>query len=75
MDDLNLCRKTHRYIASLLQTMHTFIEDIRIEFEIQACEVITWKKQKVVKTEGITLSDGKVIKENDDAGYKFLGIL
>ena len=40
MDDLNLCRKTHTHIASLLQTMHTFIENIRIEFGIQACEVI-----------------------------------
>ena len=70
-DDLNLRRKIHRHIGFLLQTMHTFSEDIRIEFGIQACEVITLKKTKSCEDR----RNNSVRWESDDAGYKFLVIL
>ena len=72
MDDLKLFRKMHEHIDSLLQTIYT-CEDIAMELAIKKCRVITLKWEKVVTTVRIQISDGKVMKEIDDAGYKYLG--
>ena len=46
-----------------------------MQFGIKKCGVTIMKRGKLVKTEDIRLTNGESIKEVDDKGYKYLGIL
>ena len=63
-------------LDSLVQTVRVFSEDIRMEFGIEKCAMLVMKKGKIVKSVGIELPDGKVIKSlQEGESYKYLGIL
>ena len=67
--------KSYKQIDSLLQTVHTFSTDIGMEFGIKKSGVLVLKRGKIVKMEGVVLPDGQVMKEIEDRGYRYLGIL
>ena len=46
-----------------------------MEFGLSKCEVLIMKTGKLVKTEGKSMHNGKVIKNIEEGGYKYLGIL
>ena len=76
MDDLKLYSRSEKGLDSLVQTVRVFSEDIGMEFGIEKRATLVMEKGKIVKSVGIELPDGKVIKslqENDN--YKYLGIL
>ena len=75
MDDLKLFGKNENEIESLLSTVHDISVDIRMEFGIQKCGVLVMKRGKIVKSQGIKLRDGEVVKEIEECGYKYLGVL
>ena len=61
---------------SLVQTVCVFSEDIGMEFVVQKCAMLVMEKRKIVKSVGIELSNGKVIKSlQEGETYKYLGIL
>ena len=61
---------------SLVQTVGVFSEDIGMEFGIEKCTMLLMEKGKIVKSFGIELPDGKVIKSlQEGESYKYLGIL
>ena len=63
-------------MESLIQTVHVFSEDIGMELRIEKCAMLVIEKGKIVKSVGIELPDGKVIKSlQKDESYKYLGIL
>ena len=49
--------------------------DIRMEFGIEKCALVNIQRGKVTRTEGIQLPDGNNIKDIDETGYKYLGII
>ena len=55
--------------------VHVFSTDISIEFWIKKCGILTIKKGKVVKSEGIKLPDRVVMKQVGQEEYIFLGII
>ena len=75
MDDLKLFAKNEDQIDSLLNTVRILSEDIRMEFGLPKCGVLIMKREKVVKSEGISMPDGKMMKNVEEGGYKYLGIL
>ena len=75
MDDLKLFGKDEDQIDSLVQTVQLFSEDIGIEFGLKKCGVLLMKRGKKVRFDGITLFDGKIMREIEEEGYKYLGIL
>ena len=75
MDDLKLFAKNQDQIDSLVQTVHLFSEDIGMQFGLNKCGVLVWKRGKVVKQNGIALPNGQTMKEIDESGYKYLGIV
>ena len=75
MDDLKLFAKSKKQIDSLIQTVHIFSEDIRIQFGIKKCGVLIMERGKVIRTDGIRLPGGQDMKEIDETGYAYLGIL
>ena len=62
MDDLPLYIRSEKGLDSLVQTVRVFNEDIGIEFVTEKCAMLVMEKGKIVKSIGIELPDGKVIK-------------
>ena len=53
-----------------------FSDDISMEFGIDKCATLVLKRGKTTKFDGISLPNGRVMKEfTERAGYKYLGIL
>ena len=75
MDDLKIVGKSDEQIDSLLQTVCTFSEDIGMKFGLKKCGVVILKKGKLVKFDGIHLPNQEIMKEVDENGYTYLGIL
>ena len=76
MGDLKLYSRSEKGLDSLVQTVRVFSEDIGMEFGIEKCAMLVMEKGKIVKSVGIELPDGKVIKSlQEDESYKYLGIL
>ena len=75
MDDLKLFGKSEDQIDLLAQTVQLFSEDIGMEFGLNKCGVLLMKRGKKVRFDGITLLDEQIIREIEEEGYKFLGIL
>ena len=75
MDDLKLFGKSNEQIDSLVQTVFRFSEDVGMEFGLKKCGVVTLKKGKLVKFDGIFLPNNEIMKEVDEKGYTYLGIL
>ena len=46
-----------------------------MEFGLPKCGVLVMKRGKVVKSEGISMPIGKMMKNIEEGGYKYLGIL
>ena len=76
MDDLKLHSRNEKELDSLVQKIHVFSKDIGMEFGIEKCAVVVREKGKIVKSVGIELPDGKIIKSlQEGESYKYLGIL
>ena len=75
MDDLRLFRKSDGHIDSLVQTVLIFSEGIGMEFGLKKCGVVILKKGKLVKFNGIHLPNQEIMKEVDENGCTYLGIL
>ena len=75
MDDLKVYGKDKAEIESLVLTVQLVSQDIGMEYGIKKCGVAVLKRGELCKSEGIKLINGLTIKEVDDKGYKYLGIL
>ena len=75
MDDLKLYAKSEGQTNTLVRTVHVFSTDIGMEFGIKKCGILTMKRGKIVKSEGIKLPDGEVMKQVGQEGYTYLGII
>ena len=76
MDDLKLYSRNEKGLDSLVQTARDFGEDIGMKFGIEKCAVLVMEKGKIVKSVGIELPDGKIIKSlQERKSYKYLAIL
>ena len=56
-------------------TVYLFCSDIGLEFGIRKCGVLVMKRGKAITTDGIELPDGQMMKDIEENGYKYLGIL
>ena len=74
-DDLKLYAKSEEQTNTLVRTVHVFSTDIGMEFGIKKCGILTMKRGKIVKSEGIKVPDGEVMKQVGQEGYTDLGII
>ena len=75
MDDLKLFAKNVDQIDSLVNTVRLFSEDIKMEFGLSKCGVLIMKRGKVVESDGLCMPDGTMMRNTEEGGYKYLGIL
>ena len=75
MDDLKLYGKSEEQIDSLVRTVHIVSTDIGMEFGYRKCGLLILKRGKIVRNQGIELPNGETMKEVEQEGYKYLGIV
>ena len=75
MDDLKLYASNEVDLEKLLTLVQGFSKDIGMEFGLDKCAVLVMKNGAKVKCDGIEIPDGQTIKEVDEGGYKYLGVL
>ena len=79
MDDSRsgkLYSRSEKGLDSLVQTVRVFSEDIGMEFSIEKCAMLVMEKGKILKSVGIELPGGKIIKSlQEGESYKYLGTL
>ena len=75
MDDLKLFAKNVDQIDSLVNTIRIFSEDIKMEFGLSKYGVLIMKRGKVVESDGLCMPDGTMMRNIEEGGYKYLGIL
>ena len=75
MDDLKLYAKNQDQTNTLVRNVSAFSTNISMEFGIKKCGIIAMKRGKIVKCEVIKLSDGEVMKQVGQEGYRYLGMI
>ena len=58
----SLYSRSDKGLDSLVQTVRVFSEDMGMEFGIEKCAMLVMEKGNIVKSVGIELPDGHVIK-------------
>ena len=69
MDDLKRFSKSEEQMDTLVRTVYIFSTDIAMEFGMKKCGILTIKKRRVVRCEGIKLPNSGVMKEVEKEGY------
>ena len=72
MNDLKLYGKNDKEIVSLTKIVWQFSEDIKMEFGILKCAVVSLQRRKKTRWEGMQLRNGDEIGEADVGGYRYL---
>ena len=75
MDDLKLYGGSREEVEGLVGLVKKFSDDIGMEFGIDKCATLEIRHGKQVACEGIALPGGEVMKEVEESGYKYLGVL
>ena len=75
MNDLKLFVKNEDQIDNLVYTVKKFSGDIKMEFGLPKYGVLIMKRGNVVKSEGKSMPDGKMMKNIEEGRYKYLAIL
>ena len=75
MDDLKLYARNQEELESLVEIIHIYSKDVGMELRLDKCKMLALRKGVKIRSVGIELPDGEVIKEWDGKGDKYLGIL
>ena len=75
MDDLKLYGKDQKEIEELIRVTREFSRDICMEFGLEKCATLKMEKGKRTEGIGVTLPSGEVLKDLEEDGYRYLGIL
>ena len=66
---------SQRELDSLVRTVESYSTDIGMEFGIDKCKVFVVKDGKQVRSDGVELPCGEVMKDVDESGCMYLGVL
>jgi hypothetical protein len=75
MDDLKLIAKSEEEIQKQIQTVKTFSGDIHMEFGLETCDKITFKRGKLTHSQNLVININREIQELEQGKtYKYFGI-
>ena len=75
MDDLKLIAKSDEELQKQIQTVKTFSDDIHMDFGLEKCANITFKKGKLIHLQNLVIDINREIQELEQGKtYKYLGI-
>ena len=75
MDDLKLIVKSEEELQKQIQTVKTFSDDIHMEFGLEICAKIAFKRGKLAHSQDLVIDINREIQELEEGKtYKYLGI-
>ena len=75
MDNLKLIAKSEEELQKQIQTVKTFSNDIHMEFGLEKCAKITFKRGKLTHSQNLVIDTNRVIEELEQGKtHKYLGI-
>jgi hypothetical protein len=75
MDDLKLIAKSEEELQKQILTVKTFSDDIHMDFGLEKCAKITFKKGKLIHSQNLVIDMNREIQELEQGKtYKYLGI-
>jgi hypothetical protein len=75
MDDLKWIAKSEKECQKQIQTVKTFSDDICMEFALEKCAKIAFKRAKLVHLQNLVIDINREIQELEQGKtYKYLGI-
>ena len=75
MDDLKVYASGKDELDALLGSVEEYSNDIGMEFGMDKCAVLSVRGGQRVEGRGLELPSGEVMREVDEEGYKYLGVL
>ena len=75
MDDLKLYASNDEQLKELVEIVKSYSDDIKMEFGLSKCAVLSVEKGKRRPGGGLELPSGDLMKDVDEEGYKYLGVL
>ena len=75
MDDLKLYASNDNELESLVNEVKIYSDDIGMEFGLSKCAVLSVVKGKRKTGSGLELPSGEMMKDVEEDGYKYLGVL
>jgi len=63
MDDLKLIAKSEEDFRKQIQTIKTFSDDIHMDFGLEKCAKITFKKGKLIHSQNLVIDINREIQE------------
>ena len=74
-DDLKLLAESEEELQKHIQTVNNFSDDIDMEFGLEKCVKIAFKRGKLVHSQNLVIDINRVIQELEEGKtYKYLGI-
>ena len=70
MYDLKMYRASKDQLISPVQVVRIFLQDIRMSFGLDKCEVLEMRRGRPVGSSGIDLPDDQHIREVEEESYK-----
>jgi hypothetical protein len=75
MDDLKLIAKSQKDLQKQIHTVKTSSDDIHMEFGLEECAKIAFKRGKLVQSQNLVIDINREIQELEQGKmYKYLGI-
>ena len=75
MDDLKLIAKSEEELQKQIQTVKIFSDDIHMEFGLEICAKIAFKRGKLLRSQDLLIDINREIQELEQRKtYKYLGI-
>jgi hypothetical protein len=75
MEDLKLIPKSEEELQKHIQTVKTFSDDIHMEFGLDKCVKITFKRGKLTHSQNFVIDINREIQQLEQGKtYKYLGI-
>jgi len=75
MDDLKLIAKSEEELQKQIKTVKTFSDDIHMEYGLENCAKIAFKRGKLVHSQNLVIDINREIQELEQGKtYKYLGI-
>jgi hypothetical protein len=63
MDDLKLIAKSEEELRKQIQRVKTFSDDIHMDFGLEKCAKITFKKGKLIQSQNLVIDFNREIQE------------
>jgi len=75
MDDLKLIAKSEEELQKQMQTLKTYSDGIHMEFGLEKCAKITYKRGRLTHLQNLVIDTNREIQELEQGKtYKYLGI-